>query len=461
MLKFLIMGVIGLWKVVAKIILALACLFSDFAFAHSFLPENDLHTKFDSIQGLSINSGISEKTFNEILDRFERIYEPIIKNEFGATLDVIRLWDDPTINAYANRNADIWMITMIGGLARAEPTTPDGFSMVVCHELGHHLGGVPFSYSVWAASEGQSDYFAAISCAKKIWDNDLDNEIFRELISQDADNLIAKAHCDRSYATTQKQNLCYRIALAGKSAAAIAAFGRSEAPNFATQDTSVVERTKTIHPAPQCRLDTYLAGALCDVTWEDGLIPGVHFPNNHEVGAFVEARPFACQEYDGSRRARPRCWFSPYDIDTPAIQETLFESQKHISANEVWRPEPIAIQANASAYVALSGFGNANLYWSFDEEPTLDYYGCATSQPGINESCTARPSTEDRVLHTMVYGLEDSDATLRVDGVKLVELCRNAGGGAGAEFSCLDGLTCKLVDEGLGAESRLNWCIVY
>ena len=46
--------------------------------------------------------------------------------------------------------------------------TPDGFALVLCHELGHHLAGNP-RVQAWAANEGQSDYFSTQSCARELW----------------------------------------------------------------------------------------------------------------------------------------------------------------------------------------------------------------------------------------------------------------------------------------------------
>ena len=85
---------------------------------------------------------IDEIEFNKVIDKVVKIYEPIIAAE-GATLDVSRNWEDGTVNAYASRSGDTWQIHMFGGLARHETITSDGFALVVCHEIGHHIGGAP------------------------------------------------------------------------------------------------------------------------------------------------------------------------------------------------------------------------------------------------------------------------------------------------------------------------------
>ena len=38
---------------------------------------------------------------------------------------------------------------------------------------------------------------------------------------------------------------------------------------FDTPDPNVVSQTNHNHPAPQCRLDTYFAGSICDKSYDD------------------------------------------------------------------------------------------------------------------------------------------------------------------------------------------------
>jgi Zn-dependent protease with chaperone function len=53
---------------------------------------------------------------------------------------------------------------MFGGLARDPLVTKDGFSAVICHEIGHHIAGAPRKGFSWASNEGQADYFATTKC---------------------------------------------------------------------------------------------------------------------------------------------------------------------------------------------------------------------------------------------------------------------------------------------------------
>ena len=196
---------------------------------------------------------------------------------------------------------------MFGGLARRSEVTADGFALVICHELGHHLAGFPFVQS-WASNEGQSDYFATQSCARLLWGDQLEkNALSRNEIPQ-----YPKALCDEKWTDENEQNLCYRNMLAGHSLATLlGALGR-QIPNFDTPDSSIVDSTDHSHPKAQCRLDTYMAGALCSVAFNENLIPGKSSPTRNSRDAEIESSENLCTRYHGhTNSTRPLCWFAP------------------------------------------------------------------------------------------------------------------------------------------------------
>jgi hypothetical protein len=122
-----------------------------------FVPENDLKIS----ENAKRFGGMTEEQFNSVIESVETIYAPII-SELGGTLKVVRNWSDSTVNAYAQRVGNEWRVSMFGGLARHDTITADGFALVVCHEIGHHIGGAPRKTSTWsnpwASNEGQADY---------------------------------------------------------------------------------------------------------------------------------------------------------------------------------------------------------------------------------------------------------------------------------------------------------------
>jgi len=259
-----------------------------FAVTKTFMPQNDL----DKEDGL-FDNGMTEYQFNQIIDSVEKYYAPIVK-KLGATLVINRKWSDPTVNAQAYQNGDIWNVDMFGGLSRRPEITFDGFAMVLCHEIGHHVGGYPFVS--WAADEGQSDYFAMHGCAKEVWKNE-DNTV--EIIDP-----FAKKLCDDNF-DSESVNLCYREMNASFSLAnLLGTLGGEKSVSFATPDKKIVRSTSHTHPKAQCRLDTYVAGTLCNTKWDNGVIPQTE----------KESGNYLCLNKDVvgyDIRARPRCWFKP------------------------------------------------------------------------------------------------------------------------------------------------------
>jgi hypothetical protein len=267
-----------------------------------FLPPNDLHLE----DNLFRDSNVTEEDFNDVIDQVEAIYNPIIKETHGAKLNVKRLWTNNTVNASATQFFGTWTVNMYGGLARRPEVTLDGFTLVLCHELGHHLAGYPFS-AQWAANEGQSDYFAAQSCARALWkDQRSRNEEARELIPA-----LPKAHCDAVWKDRESQNLCYRTMLAGKSLADLMSTQSKSKAEWDTPDSKAVSKTFNGHPKGQCRLDTMMAGALCDLGFDMNVIPGKDLGSkrNSAEAEMVSAK-YTCTQYMKYEVGfRPSCWF--------------------------------------------------------------------------------------------------------------------------------------------------------
>lgn len=251
--------------------------------------------------GLKTGGGITEGEFNDALDKVEAIYEPIIKS-MGANLNVQRAWDDGTVNAYATRSGRTWIIKMFGGLARHQTITKDGFAVVACHEIGHHIAGAPkragwFGWSDWASNEGQSDYFGTSKCLRKYMEADDNVALMATKNVPD----FATRKCQLAFTNADEIAMCQRAALAGESLANLfRALRNSSTPlSFDTPDKAVVSKTDDSHPASQCRMDTYFQGALCDKDHTDDADQ-------------KDAKVGYCNRVDGyDVGIRPLCWYKP------------------------------------------------------------------------------------------------------------------------------------------------------
>lgn len=261
-----------------------------------FLPDNNLKISVDAKRF----GGLSEQEFNDVITKVESIYAPIVAQQ-GGTLKISRGWTDATVNAYAQRVGSEWKVAMFGGLARHETITADGFALVVCHEIGHHIGGAPkkvgYYSNSWASNEGQSDYFANLKCLRRTFLND-DNSA---IISKMEIPVALSEACSKAFEAEQDRAICIRGGMAGDSVARLFAALRNQSTpaKFDTPDRSIVSVTNDNHPATQCRMDTYFQGSLCDANLnedveQDSEVTGTcHGSLGHDSGL------------------RPRCWFKP------------------------------------------------------------------------------------------------------------------------------------------------------
>lgn len=258
-----------------------------------FAPENNLQINV----GDKAANNMTEEKFLSIIERVETYYSPIVK-EMGGTLKINKLWTNSTVNASAQRFGKTWAVNMYGGLARHNLATEDGFMLVICHELGHHMGGAPRydRNTDWASNEGQADYWGNLKCMRRVLEND-DNISIVANMEVDA---VATQKCKEVYSTEGDVALCQRIAMAGKSLGALlGSLSGNSNVNFDTPDINVVSRTNDNHPKGQCRLDTYFNGALCDKSAYDNV-------------STDDAKVGTCIKRDGyTNGVRPLCWYKP------------------------------------------------------------------------------------------------------------------------------------------------------
>lgn len=248
----------------------------------SFLPENNLKIPISK----KLNE-IDELSYNEVLEKVEKVYSPIAER-YGGKLNIQRMWSSEVVNAGTYKDGKEWVIRMYGGLARHQAITKDALALVVCHEIGHHIGGAPKktidNKTHWATTEGQADYFATLKCLRRIWMNEpYENNSLPPKVSE-----------------LCQTPLCKRIAMAGLSVSKMNASvtGASDT-SFDLPDETIVEATYEMHPKAQCRLDTYFAGAVCrvdvseNVSQTDETKGTCHPIKKSEIGN------------------RPLCWFKP------------------------------------------------------------------------------------------------------------------------------------------------------
>lgn len=270
------------------ILLPVALTFSCEQHQGYFFPENNL---WIPLINQKESTGLSEQEYNLIIDRFEAIYIPYFKNLKRGSFKINRNWRSKVVNARAQKKGRKRNITMFGGMARHPLMTKEAFKVVLCHEIGHHLGGAPLA-ALWAATEGQSDYFATSKCMRKYYEK----YGYESLSSYSP---IVEKKCSAAFTEKNQQEWCKLSASGSQVIGAIFAELRGvAAPKLAKQDTTQVKRTNYRYPGIQCRLDTFFAGALCPIDHHtpfgktDDLIGACH-PKKGDISGF-----------------RPTCWYS-------------------------------------------------------------------------------------------------------------------------------------------------------
>jgi hypothetical protein len=246
-------------------------------------------------------SGITREQYDAIADRMFEIYEPVA-NGLGYTIEINRKWESSVINAASIYIGKSWNIQLDGGFPRYRGITPDAYALVVCHEIGHFIGGFPYkSEFSWTNAEGSADYFATSKCFRLYAARD-SLAFNREAVAKFSPPARVTDNCRKNFDSEMDRLICLRSAKANlELSVAMSHMLREEVrPAFERFDPAQVAETNPNHPANQCRLDTYLAGALCKeapmtmISWTD-----------ENIGACTPLQHPEVQSY------RPRCWFKP------------------------------------------------------------------------------------------------------------------------------------------------------
>lgn len=260
----------------------------------NFLPQQPNQLRIP----VSAWTGLTEDEFNRTIANFARYYAPVLKQK-GITLKIQNLWEDETPNSVTYPEGKSIVINAYGGLARFDGMTADGYTLVLCHEIGHHLGGFPsYPDSGWmASSEGQSDYFASLKCFRKLYKSGL--------LLQDPNQGYPREvedKCESAWQDVGDQELCKRNMMAGFSTASVLnALNEGKKPvSFRTPDPRQVSKMFYGHPEAQCRLDTYMAAAMCNASERVPM-------------SFTDVKKGACSIEGGSLKqwSRPLCWYKP------------------------------------------------------------------------------------------------------------------------------------------------------
>ncbi len=76
---------------------------------------------------------------------------------------------DPKVNAELTKHESSLTIKVWGGMLNHRFISDETLLLLLCHEIGHYLGGPPTkAKGGWSSTEGQADYYSSFQCARDV-----------------------------------------------------------------------------------------------------------------------------------------------------------------------------------------------------------------------------------------------------------------------------------------------------
>jgi len=96
-----------------------------------------------------------------LIRKFQRVF-PEIAYEL--------IWESALVNAQAWRFGTRRYVRAYGGIVRCKMITKSGLALILAHETGHHLAGLPRDPDMpWMTWQGQADYWAASTAMPRVF----------------------------------------------------------------------------------------------------------------------------------------------------------------------------------------------------------------------------------------------------------------------------------------------------
>lgn len=196
---------------------------------------------------------------------------------------------------------NIWQIHAYGGLVLNSNLTTEAFRFILCHEIGHILGGNPRWPSIYPgimnSNSGQPDYYAASVCMKLVLRGQDNVRFVQRSRASAAIVTTCQSRFASYYPSMNEIAICIRTLQAGEEGLRfIAGVLGSPMPDIHHRDPQKAKLWEQAHPNVQCRLDTVVAGALC-----------IYQPTGRAINEGEIANQFCASLPKGL--GRPACWF--------------------------------------------------------------------------------------------------------------------------------------------------------
>lgn len=209
--------------------------------------------------GLRVSAETPVRAFPQLLAAFDAEYSQQVRSDYHVVLDISEDSENPLYFGGGSLESHTYSISVGRDILSLSSMTVDAQAFLLCHEVGHLVGGEPRK-NEWASTEGQSDFYAASVCLRKIFPH------LSSLSQKPAHPVLAQACAAKFQSATPAARECERIGTAGESLiSAIYDFmgvPQMQKPDFSHPAPAKSPQEKIDYPTLQCRLDTVLAGAL-------------------------------------------------------------------------------------------------------------------------------------------------------------------------------------------------------
>lgn len=172
----------------------------------------------------SVKMLVDVRSIEDAASHFEGTVRTILPS--GQDLIVRLEPENSRTNAEITKSGNELTMIVWGGIIGHPEMDRETFILLLCHELGHALGGPPLkSRTGWSSTEGQADYFSGGRCFHLF--EPTEDIFFRSALK------LTNIYGEITREETARLNRC---------------------------DERQVTRTNFGYPGVQCRLDTLLAG---------------------------------------------------------------------------------------------------------------------------------------------------------------------------------------------------------
>ncbi len=213
------------------------------AFLLTILISLNVHASMEGELMRPTGTKLPKARFHAVIKVLETEFQAMA-GASGRKLEFLTDYNEDWAQAFARR----WetdQVIVYGGASGLKGGSEDSFALILCHEVGHLYGGMPFSDEHNKLSvEGQADFWSTRECFKRI-----------------VGKLTARAASETSMKYCKGDDVCARTIDAALVVTAFYADNRSLVhPKIETPDESIAENINRTHPLPQCRFDTLKAG---------------------------------------------------------------------------------------------------------------------------------------------------------------------------------------------------------